>query len=682
MDERCIRDHLKKHSMQSGIALVRSLHDMFKAQLDVAKASGTIEPYRIDKKTYSGYSCTCGLHFHSRKGSAIRHCQKAGCDASKLEKVELIKLCCGRYVSHAQVSAFFNKAPHITEQFDYGEARTALLPLLPQRERQDDTYTHMFTPLISGCGGGKHFFEKIKTDFNLIHSPPNPLSEAFLVKLHQLAEVWLLNYAQKNIKMVPGDLRAALQTFEGGEIEDVSQRCTYTMQHDPSTLLIELKKLLAYSFRRGLFVNKKFNDGDGFSIAYFLKDLMLEIPPSVQHHPLAVEFCLMSGFRVQKEDSKIKMISCDTVSSLIAKVTSVLKAGICSVICSFSEDAFTLHGPALITAVRKSHVLHSLSPMLRQIREMHRRLPKRRKTTLDEKGNIVVDQFSFLFDDWSQIVPKTVYLMRVAISNLAEGFWWEPVVDVLTNIKVHVDCDTGDLFLADVSPVWKQGSLFSLDCFDHLTALLEMSFHGFGGGSARLNELRDPTMFHCLYTNGTVYCTLSSMKGFNSASRRTCKEIERKLPPVISRYFLLFRSLIQTKASSMFCSNTSDNNQNLIFPTRINRSVIQPSHIIRDIFSLSTIPNMTQVRHFWAGVSNFVTGGGHQPDMFLSASAMGASKMGHSSTTHAIAYSSQQVGSEEAHFNAYHCAIGDTSYLISQSITRLSLGDLRKRGSN
>ncbi|KAI2491876.1 hypothetical protein MHU86_22672 [Fragilaria crotonensis] len=33
--------------------------------------------------------------------------------------------------------------------------------------------------------------------------------------------------------------------------------------------------------------------------------------------------------------------------------------------------------------------------------------------------------------------------------------------------------------------------------------------------------------------------------------------------------------------------------------------------------------------------------------------------MGHSSTTHAIAYSSQQVGSEEAHFNAYHCAIGD-----------------------
>jgi hypothetical protein len=200
-----------------------------------------------------------------------------------------------------------------------------------------------------------------------------------------------------------------------------------------------------------------------------------------------------------------------------------------------------------------------------------------------------------------------------------------------------------------------------------------MAFHGFGGGSARLNELRDPTMFHCLFTNDTIYYTFSSLKGFSSSSRRTRKEIERKLPPIISRYFLLFRSLIQTK-SSMF-SDCAD--LNLIFPKRINRSDIGPSHIIRDLFSLSAIPNMTQVRHFWAGVSNFVTGGQHQPEKFLSSSTMGASKMGHSSFTHAIAYSSHQVGSEEAHFNAYHFAIGDTSYQISKSPTMLSLADLR-----
>ena len=134
------------------------------------------------------------------------------------------------------------------------------------------------------------------------------------------------------------------------------------MQHDPATLLIELKKLLSFAYRRGFFSDKQFNSNDGFAIAYFLKDLMLEIPASVECHPLAVEFCLMSGFGIEKNGSKIKMISCDTVSSIFAKVSSILKAAICSVICSYTEDAFSTHGPALVTAVRKSYVLHSLSP--------------------------------------------------------------------------------------------------------------------------------------------------------------------------------------------------------------------------------------------------------------------------------------------------------------------------------
>ena len=56
-------------------------------------------------------------------------------------------------------------------------------------------------------------------------------------------------------------------------------------------------------------------------------------------------------------------------------------------------------------------------------------------------------------------------------------------------------------------------------------------------------------------------------------------------------------------------------------------------------------------------------------------------KWGHSALTHATIYSSQQVGSEEAHFNhAYHFAIGDTSYQISKkSISNLSLADLRNK---
>jgi hypothetical protein len=176
--------------------------------------------------------------------------------------------------------------------------------------------------------------------------------------------------------------------------------------------------------------------------------------------------------------------------------------------------------------------------------------------------------------------------MKGAISNMADGIWWEPIVDVMTNVKVNVDVDTGDLVLADVRPVWKQGPLFPLDQFDHFTALLEMAFHGFGGGSARLNELRDPNMFTCFFSNETIYYTFTSLKGFSSSSRRTRKEIERKLPPIIFRYFLLFRSLIQSN-SKLFANSAE---LNLVFPKRFDHSDIRPSHIIRDLFSLSAIP--------------------------------------------------------------------------------------------
>jgi hypothetical protein len=100
----------------------------------------------------------------------------------------------------------------------------------------------MYTPIIAQCGGAAQFVTKIKNDYTAIHSDPNPPEESVLIDIHEHAETWLLKFAQKNILMVPGNLRAALQTFEGDDVEDISQRCTYTMQHDPTTLLSDLRE--------------------------------------------------------------------------------------------------------------------------------------------------------------------------------------------------------------------------------------------------------------------------------------------------------------------------------------------------------------------------------------------------------------------------------------------------------
>jgi hypothetical protein len=326
----------------------------------------------------------------------------------------------------------------------------------------------------------------------------------------------------------------------------------------------------------------------------------------------------MCAFRVKSNDD-ITMVSCDTVSSLLAKVASTCRAAVCSIICSYSTKALTLHGPALVTNVRDAPVLHILSPMIRQLREMSERIPKRRKTTQDAIGNISVDQFFFPFDEWSCIVPRTVQMLKILLSELADGTWWEIVLDLATEMQVRVDDKAGDLFLVGHSPLWLQN--LPLDVLDRFTATIEMTFHGFGGGSARKAELEQPTMFNCIFSNDSVYYTLGTRKVFGHTSCRF-KEVERKLPVIISRFFVLLRLLMQSNREIF-----EDSDISLLLTSRMKRSDYGVSHVIRDIFSFGTLPDLIQVRQFWAGVSNYVTGG-EQHDVYLTSSEMGAEKKG------------------------------------------------------
>lgn len=309
--------HLKKHARSIDdyrLPIVMKILESFHQEVDKARSSGNLNEFRHNNEKYMCFTCICGQSFPNKKQNAIRHCKKSGCDVTKVQKESAIKLRCGRYVTPTQIETFLNEPPaRITHQFDYNMARKILEPLLPEKEKRDHTYTHMYMPLILGCGNdGDAFLEKIRRDYEMIHSPPKP-SEALLLLIHERAENWLLHYCQKNILMVPGNLRAGLQTFEGEEINEINQKTTYTMQHDPASLLSELKKLLSLSFRRGLFVARRgFDSKNDFEIADFLKDLLLEQPESVSSLPFSVEFCLMFPFRV-RNDGKISMISCDSV---------------------------------------------------------------------------------------------------------------------------------------------------------------------------------------------------------------------------------------------------------------------------------------------------------------------------------------------------------------------------------
>jgi hypothetical protein len=135
-----------------GSSTVIYVHEFISLQL---KDVGSIDGFRADRLKYTGFQCICGEVFPGRKDNAQSRCNRIGCDATKIEKIEMVKLCCGRYVSQAQITALFkSNIPRLHKHFDYTEARLALEPFLLEKEKRDHTYTHLYLPLIVSCGGG------------------------------------------------------------------------------------------------------------------------------------------------------------------------------------------------------------------------------------------------------------------------------------------------------------------------------------------------------------------------------------------------------------------------------------------------------------------------------------------------------------------------------------------------
>jgi hypothetical protein len=131
-------------------------------------------------------------------------------------------------------------------------------------------------------------------------------------------------------------------------------------------------------------------------------------------------------------------------------------------------------------------------------------------------------------------------------------------------------------------------SVVDLDDLNAFGSIIEMSMHGFGGGSARFSELAKPTMLHVIWYNNTVYYKMESTKQFNHLSKRQ-KIIERKLPVAVARYYLLFCSLVRKEAEKY---------QNSLFMIPklkdFKDSQYTVRHVICDIFSLGSLPNMTK----------------------------------------------------------------------------------------
>jgi hypothetical protein len=253
--------------------------------------------------------------------------------------------------------------------------------------------------------------------------------------------------------------------------------------------------------------------------------------------------------------------------------------------------------------------------------------------------------------------------LKKCLTVLADGDWWHTIIDYAHPVYVERNITTAELSILNCESRWKPN--IALDEMDRFVALLELSLHGFGGGGARGTELGRPSMFHTVWHNGTLYYGCESIKVFNSTVIKF-KEVERKLPPCIARYYLLFRHLVNSHTVHFELDY-------LKMLPKLNGSNVNAANLIKEIFTLPSAPDMTQVRQFWASVLNNTTGG----VSVLTSTEIGAAKMGHTAGTHLKSYSNQIEVSED-HYNLYHSAIGDLSHSWKYTSDKLTIEDISK----
>jgi hypothetical protein len=282
----------------------------------------------------TGFACGCGAHFKERK-FLNRHCKTGKSCQFKPEdsKKELIyDTTCGRTVSETKLQEFVLSSPLTTGRFNFKDTEGNMRKYVRKDERIDSilallhSFVHSFGP-----------------DFDLElskrvddRSKPAAEDEQGLKLVLEAGEKWIATIARHLVDLVPGNLRALLQVFEGQLVGDVTQNVVFTYRTNDAPLRYELKLLLSFVWRHSgnllhFFkqnVNANTHDYD-MLVPDILRALLLEkVDDGFDTLPLVAHYCLARCFR--RRSGQIEMAQAGDNASAVAAVMSVLRAGACS----------------------------------------------------------------------------------------------------------------------------------------------------------------------------------------------------------------------------------------------------------------------------------------------------------------------------------------------------------------
>lgn len=603
----------------------------------------------------------------------MQHCKSAKeCDYEPKDASEELmhETDCGRKYTEFEIQLLVlgeTTADPLPDPFDFDGTEEVLAKYI----RTDETvgpYTAIFHPL---CVRSRGNFDSLVSDMVDWWHKPVTDDEFELTKLHEFGKKWIYSTARRLTEMVPGNFRAALQIMDGQDVGETNQNFLYSFRHKESLVLPEVNRLLSFVWRHhgNMVVNllERTGSRETMIVPCILQELLLEESPSFDSHPMLVEYCLARCLR-RKGDGSLVMPQCGDVASIVATVMSILRAAVCShmVYARMSDKV----AKEFVMRAKSSRVLNIIAPVIRRLREMQRRKPKRRKLTTSPEGDISVDGFDFNRDQWSRVVPTVLAVCRDLLGLLYDGDDWSLFLESCNVVSVSRS-ERGDFhfsLLISGNQVQSNQLLFNNSdeqqlVLDRLASFVEIAFHGFGGGSTRFEELTKLNLWHGIWHRGTIYYMAESIKCYSFKSRPSGKMTEHKLPTVMARVFLLFRL-----AASQLLADCD----NSLIPVRSKRTH-KMTDAIAEIFNFSERPDATQVRQLWASVCNVTFP--QDKTVIVAATEDGAEMSGHSVTTHRIKYGSELINGSELNYRKYHCAIGafDDSTVSND---RLSGGDL------
>lgn len=599
----------------------------------------------------NGRICECGQRFANPKLFNRHWKRKNSCREEYATRSILYRTVCHRLVLPFEVN------PRESALEDDGTAAakltTALDGLLPAHETAS-TYDAILFPLFR-CT--PNFRDGMKSLVRLWKEPPIDPS---LIKLQQAAEEWI-GLVKLHIDRCYSDHRAALMTFAGTTVDDVSVRETFTWRYtDHSKLLTELSQLLAFAWnhRSGILSETKgraiSHPPTWRSVVLALRTLFFEDVQSVSTDTVVVEYCISRFFRIDSR-SNLSMAACGGSASMCARVLSLLRASICSYMRMRIHETKPVM-KKIVQRARECGNSHRLSAMIARLKAADADKPSVGICSVDEEGNISVDGFQFPQPVYGRLVPTVSKMASELFEKIFIGGKWKQVADLHNPVWVRKSRDNTSFefdFRSSngerVSSEWLQVVASSTDCgntFDRLSSLFEMTFHGFGGGSMRMTELASLGSAKLCWHGGTIHFISSSIKKAKYNAPERGREVRRELPQQIARLYLLYRLAYGNKES-----------RHLAIFSRPSRCY-HMKDAVAEIFQLRSSPTNLQIRHLWTSLANHIFSEGFFQENLGDVDDEVAHLSGHTRSTHRSHYSTAVAGGSASRIHEYHRAIG------------------------